>query len=118
MVPRTAYAEIDDGMIRVRFGWFGARTTVANVERWEISGPYKWYRAIGLRQTVGKAEVSFGGSTHGGLALYFRDPFPFWWVRRLRVLYLLLDDLDRFAAELTRRGIPGRDVREQTSQRP
>ena len=111
VLHRTAFAAIEGDRLVARFGWFSVRTTLWNIERWEVSGPYRWYRAIGLRQTVGKAEISFGGATHGGIALFFRQPIPFWWVRGLRVLYVGLDDLEGFAAELTRRGVPGADVR-------
>jgi hypothetical protein len=60
---------------------------------------------------MGPAAIAFGGSTHGVVALFFRRPVPLMLVRRLRILYLTLDDLDGFAAELTRRGIACRDAR-------
>jgi hypothetical protein len=110
---RNAFAEIDGdaGTLRARFGWFTVRTTLVNIERWELSGPYHWHRAIGVRGTIGKAEITYGGSTRGGVGLFFREPVRTFWIPRLRSLYLTLDDLDGFAAELTRRGIPGADVR-------
>jgi hypothetical protein len=94
-----------------RFGPFKFRTALANIERWEISGPYRWYTAIGMRGTPGKPETTFGGSAHGGVALVLREPQEWNWFPKLREIYLTLDDLEGFAAELTARGIPGTDIR-------
>jgi hypothetical protein len=110
---RNAFAEIDDeaGTFRARFGWFTVQTMLTNIERWEISGPYRWFRAIGVRGTIGKPELTYGGSTRGGVGLFFRDPVKTFWIPRLRSFYLTLDDLEGCAAELTRRGIAGEDAR-------
>ena len=108
---RNASVRLDDVRLVARFGFFSLRTELSNVDRWEISGPYRWWRAIGVRGTLGHGDISFGGSAHGGIALYFREPFRWLYIRRLRVFYATLDDLEGFAAELTRRGIDGQDVR-------
>ena len=60
-----------DGLVAV-FGFFRAETTLANIERWDITGPYRWLRAVGVRRTIGTSDLSFGGSAHGGLL----PPFP------------------------------------------
>ncbi|MDP8904559.1 MAG: hypothetical protein M3N29_04480 [Chloroflexota bacterium] len=108
---RNAYVSLEDGFVGARFGFFSLRAPLSNVAHWEIGGPYRWWRAIGVRASWRKPEITFSGSAHGGIALFFRRPFRWWWIRRLAVLYLSLDDLEGFAAELTRRGIPGQDVR-------
>jgi hypothetical protein len=64
-----------------------------------------------VRGTLGQGDITFGGSAHGGIALFFRQSFRWTYIRRLRVFYATLDDLEGFAAELSRRGIPGEDVR-------
>ena len=80
-----------------------------SISRWDITGPYHWIRAVGVRRTIGTRDLSFGGSTHGGLRLHFREP--------IRVgltvtdLYLTVDDLKGLGAALTARGIPGEDLR-------
>jgi hypothetical protein len=108
---RNAFVGLDGDEVYARFGFFSLRTTLANVERWEISGPYRWWRAIGVRGTWGRPEITFGGSTYGGVALFLRRPMRWWWFARLTAFYATLDDLHGFAGELTRRGIPGRDTR-------
>ena len=107
-----AHATLEDGELRARFGFFKVATPLDNVARWEISGPYRWWRAIGLRGTVFQPEMTFGGSAHGGICLSLRQRVRlWWWPWNLERLYLTLDDLEGFAAELERRGIPGRDAR-------
>ena len=110
-LARNSYVEIKGGLLVARFGFTSVATFLSNIERWEISGPYSALRAIGVRGTPGAGDITFGGSTHGGIALFFRRRVPLMLIRRLRVLYLTLNDLEGFAAELTQRGIPGRDVR-------
>ena len=106
----NAIVRLDDERIAARFGFFGAETALTNVDRWDITGPYRWWRAVGVRRTIGTHDLSFGGSAHGGLCLHFRASVG---VGRLRVtdLYLTVDDLDGLAAVLQARGIGGLDLR-------
>lgn len=109
---RNAYVRLEAGNVAARFGFFAVSTPLVNVERWEMSGPYRWWRAIGVRGTVAQPEMTFGGSAHGGICLSLRRQVSlWWWPWNLLRLYLTLDDLEGFAAELERRGISGRDVR-------
>ena len=105
-----AAVRLADGVFTARFGRFELRTPLANIERWDITGPYKSWRAFGVRRSMGTHDLSFGGSAHGGLRVHFRQP-----VRAARLtnteLYVTVDDLDGLAAALTERGIPGQDLR-------
>jgi hypothetical protein len=105
-----AAVRLADGVFTARFGRFELRTPLANIERWDITGPYKAWRAFGVRRSMGTHDLSFGGSAHGGLRVHFRHP-----VRAARLanteLYVTVDDLDGLAAALTERGIPGQDLR-------
>ncbi|CAN5559785.1 hypothetical protein BH23CHL7_BH23CHL7_11250 [soil metagenome] len=81
---------------------------LGSIDRWEIQGPYRWWSALGVRGMPGRPEITFGGSAHGGVAIFLRDPIPrWWWIRDLREIYLTVDDLEGLATELERRGIPG-----------
>jgi hypothetical protein len=108
--PGNAVVRLDDERLTARFGFFSAEAALTNIERWDITGPYRWWRAVGARRTVGTHDLSFGGSAHGGLCLHFRDRIP---VGRLRVsdLYLTVDDLAGLGAALSARGIGGLDLR-------
>lgn len=106
----NAFAAVDGDRLIAKFGFFGAETTLANIERWDITGPYRWWRAVGVRATLGKRDLTFGGSAHGGVRVRFRERVR---ISRLQIqeLYLTTDDLEGFGAALTARGIPGADLR-------
>ena len=107
-----AAVRLDSDRLVADFGFAHAETTLANVTRWDITGPYRWWRAVGIRRTLGTHDLSFGGSAHGGLRLHFREPIR---VGRLGVtdLYLTVDDLDGLGAALTAQGIAGQDLRDR-----
>src|SRR5215213_5915453 len=99
-----------DGPLEVQFGWAHFRTTMSNVSRWQIEGPFRWITAIGVRRSVRHGDVTFGGSPHGGVRIDFAHPVR-WSVFRVPAVYVPADDLEGLAAELGARGVPGRDSR-------
>ncbi len=105
-----AKVRLADGQFSATFGRFGARTPLSNIASWDITGPYSSLRAVGVRRTIPKPDLSFGGSAHGGLRVHFRER-----VRAARLmnteLYVTVDDLEGLGAALTARGIPGQDLR-------
>ena len=109
--PESAYAELD-GHLDIRFGRFRFRTPVTNLDRWRIEGPFIWIKAIGVRRSVRGGDVSFAGSAHGGVRIDLREPVR-WGPLRVPAVWVGADDLDGFAAELSRRGIPGLDARRE-----
>jgi len=109
--PGNAWARLEDDRLVARFGFFRFQTPLDNVVRWEISGPYRWLMALGVRRSVRGGDVTFGSSTHGGVRLDFREPVRFARLLEPPALYLTVEDLEGFAAELSRRGIPGTDAR-------
>jgi hypothetical protein len=106
----VALGEGPDGILEVRFGWYRFRTTIGNVARWQIEGPFRWITAIGVRMSIRHRDITFGGSHHGGVRIDFRERVP-WGVLRVPAIYVPADDLAGLGAELARRGIPGADVR-------
>jgi hypothetical protein len=110
-----AWIELGDGPdapLRVQFGWWPFATTMGNVVRWQIEGPWLWITAIGYRMSIRHRDLTFGGSPHGGVRIDFRTPVP-WLVFRIPAIYVTADDLEGLAAALAARGIPGSDVRRQ-----
>jgi hypothetical protein len=99
-----------DGELEVRFGWAHFRTPMANVARWQIEGPWLWITAIGVRMSIRHGDITFGGSPHGGVRIDFATPVR-WTILRVPAIYVPADDLEALAAELERRGVPGRDLR-------
>lgn len=107
--PETAYAEIGDEL-EIRFGRIRFRTPVSNIARWRIEGPFVWVRAIGIRRSLRGGDVSFAGAAHGGVRVDLVEPVR-WGPFRVPAVWVGADDLEGFAAELARRGIPGVDAR-------
>lgn len=111
--PGLAYVEVGeapDGELQARFGRVRFATSLANITRWRIEGPFIWVKAIGVRRSLRGGDVSFVGAAHGGVRIDFREPVR-WSIFRVPALYVGAEDLDAFAAALRRRGIPGEDVR-------
>jgi hypothetical protein len=111
--PEDAWVDLGDGpdaMLEVRFGWSHFRTRMENVASWQIEGPFRWITAIGVRMSLRHGDVTFGGSHHGGVRIDFRTPVR-WTIFNVPAIYVSADDLAGLAAELERRGVPGRDLR-------
>jgi hypothetical protein len=108
--PGRAWVRLDDDRFVARFGFFVTETPLASIASWDITGPYRWWRAAGVRHTIGTHDLTFGGSVHGGLCVHLRKPVH---IAGFTVtdLYVTVDDLERLGAALTARGIVGRDLR-------
>lgn len=113
---RPTDVTLDDHQIAVRFGWFSTRADLADVLRFEISGPYWWIRAIGVRHSVFRSDISFCTDTRGAVRLFLSAPRPVAFVRRVDNIYLGVEDPDSLAEELRRRGIQGEDRRKSTDR--
>ena len=108
--PEDAWVELRDDTLEARFGRADVSTPLANVAGWRIEGPWLWITAIGIRRSFRHGDITFGGSPHGGVRLDFREPVRVTFVD-VPALYVTVDDLERFAAALTERGIDGVDAR-------
>lgn len=113
----TAYAELDGDDLDARFGVGHVRVPLANIERWQIEGPWHWITAIGIRMSVRHRDLSFAGSPRGGVRLDFKERVGFGPLR-IPALYVGVEDLEGLATALTERGIPGVDVRTDRSAIP
>jgi len=115
--PEAARLTLGDGPgaeLDVVFGHAHFHTPMANLARWQIEGPFRWITAIGIRRSIRHGDVTFGGSHHGGVRIDFRVPAA-WSPFSVPAIYVPAEDLEGLAAELTRRGIPGRDARPTVS---
>jgi hypothetical protein len=100
---RNADVRLGGGRLFARFGFFSLDLALAAIARGEQQGPWRWWTAVGVRGTLGRPEITFGGSAHGGVALLLARPVARWsWVRNLREVYFSLDHPQRFVAELER----------------
>ena len=103
----------DDGRLVARFGRLRLETALDNVSGYRLTGPYRWWRAIGPRGSLADHGFTFGTSTHGGVCLRFDEWVPSAYVRggRMESLTVTVDDLGGLATALEARGIEGSDER-------
>jgi hypothetical protein len=108
--PESAWADVGEGWLVVRYGRTVLRTELANARRWRIEGPWRWVTAIGIRRSLRHGDVSFAGSPHGGVRIDFVHPVR-WGPFKVPAIYVGADDLEAFAAALSLAGIDGEDAR-------
>ena len=113
---RTDAAQVeltDDDRLVATFGRFRAETALANVSGYRLTGPYRWWRAIGPRGSFADHGFTFGTSAHGGVCLSFREWVPCGYVRggRMEALTVTVEDPEALARALEARGITGEDLR-------
>jgi hypothetical protein len=108
--PSNAYVDLSEDELDAHFGFFRYRTPTSNLASWRIEGPWLWVTAIGVRFSIRHHDLTFGGTNRGGVRVDFREPVRMWGIR-VPALYLTMDDLEGFAAELAARGLQGADAR-------
>ncbi|PRX44695.1 hypothetical protein B0I33_111209 [Prauserella shujinwangii] len=70
----TAFAEIGEAGLRVRFGPWAISTPARNLAGAEVTGPYSAIKAIGVRLSLRDRGLTFGTSTARGVCVRFREP--------------------------------------------
>jgi hypothetical protein len=72
---RTARVEIGRarGLV-ARFGLVQVQTSLDNLAGAELTGPYRWYKAIGVRESWVDHGLTFGSTTAGGVCIRFHTP--------------------------------------------
>jgi hypothetical protein len=66
----------DDGRFVATFGRFKVDTPLDNIKGWQVSGPYRWYKAVGLRGSRVDSGITFGTTARGGVCVLFHDRIP------------------------------------------
>lgn len=105
-----AMVTLTDATLEARFGWSHVTVPLTDITHWDISGPWRWFTALGVRRSIRGGDLTFGGSAHGGVQVHFRVRPRILWFHPPS-LYLTVDDLEGLGAALTARGIPGKDLR-------
>jgi hypothetical protein len=69
---RTARVELGRarGLV-ARFGLVQVQTSLDNIAGAELTGPYRWYKAIGVRESWVDHGLTFGSTTAGGVCIRF-----------------------------------------------
>lgn len=108
--PGHAQVALAADRFTATFGRLELTTPLANCCAYQLTGPYRWWKAIGPRGSLVDAGITFGTSTHGGVCVCFREPVA-WSGLQVTALTVTVADIDAMAAALERRGIGGEDRR-------
>ena len=77
ITPELAWVQIDDGHLLANYGPWRLRTTLANISRVAITGPYRFYRTAGpARLGITDRGLTFASNGDRGVLLSFRKPVP------------------------------------------
>ena len=103
----TAEVVLTDDEFIGRFGRFTARTPLANITEVRITGPYRWWKAIGPRGSLADRGATFGTNARAGVCLCFATPITALAGRRMLHpgLTVTVADPDALAASLRRRSV-------------
>ena len=76
VTPATAHVTVTADRLVACFGPWTCRTTPANVRAVDVTGPYRWYRAIGPRLSLADHGLTFGTTPERGVCLLLHEPVP------------------------------------------
>jgi hypothetical protein len=77
VTPRTAWVELDDAELRVRFGPWRLTTPRANIASGELTGPYQFLKVAGpAHLSFADRGVTFATTRERGVCFALREPVP------------------------------------------
>lgn len=94
----------DDGSLRATFGRVKVQTPLTNIDHTEITGPHRWYTAVGLRLSFADDGITFGTNSESGLCIAFVEPVDrIIGFRDHSALWVSVADPEGLASEIERR---------------
>lgn len=66
----------DDAMLRATYGRVSRTTPISNVAETLVTGPHRWYTAVGLRLSFRDDGITFGTNHEAGLCIAFHERIP------------------------------------------
>jgi hypothetical protein len=77
ITPERAWVQIDDEYLVANYGPWRLRTTLANISRAAITGPYRFYRTAGpARLGITDGGLTFASNGDEGVLISFRTRVP------------------------------------------
>ena len=102
-IKDTDGVQVSNGMLRATFGRVSVETPTDNIDHTEVTGPHRWYTAVGLRLSLRDDSITFGTNHNRGLSIAFVEPVPkVIGVRDHSTLWVSVADPDGLAAALGR----------------
>lgn len=65
-----------DGRMVATYGRFTVDTPLDNIHHTQITGPHRWYTAVGLRLSFSDDGITFGTNHQRGLCIEFIEKVP------------------------------------------
>lgn len=72
-VKSTDGVTVTDDTLRATYGFWKVETPLGNVVTTSISGPHRWYTAVGVRLSFSDDGLTFGTNNELGLCIEFAD---------------------------------------------
>jgi hypothetical protein len=76
ITPGAARVILLEDRVVARFGPWVVRTPYTNVREVCVTGPYRWYTALGTRLSFVDYGLTFGTTTAGGVCMLFNESVP------------------------------------------
>jgi hypothetical protein len=75
VTPLTAWAEVAEGELRIRFGPWSAQTSLDNIAGAQVTGPYNVLKVVGPpRLSMSDGGATFATTSKRGVCIQFRSP--------------------------------------------
>ena len=72
-LPRRDGVTITDDRFVATFGVLRVSTPLDNISKAHVTGPYRWWTAVGPRLSFADDGLTFGTNSHAGLCVHFRN---------------------------------------------
>jgi hypothetical protein len=106
--PHNAEVTVGGGNLAVRFGRWHLSTPIGNIACYEVTGNYRWFKAIGIRGSLADHGLTFGTNADRGLCVKFVEPIrsllPMSPVKHPGMT-VTVADIEGLAAALRRHGV-------------
>ncbi len=66
----------EGALLVATFGRKRVETPVANIDHAEVTGPHRWYTAVGIRLSFADDGLTFGTNAESGLCIAFKERIP------------------------------------------
>lgn len=75
VTPDDGVTVTEDELIAT-YGRRRVRTPLANIKDAQVTGPHRWYTAVGLRLSFTDDSITFGTNHRKGLSIDLHEPVP------------------------------------------
>lgn len=74
--PRKDGVTVDEERVVATFGFFKVETARSNVSGAHVTRDYRWWTAVGIRQSLADDGLTFGTNRDAGVCIHFEEKVP------------------------------------------